>query len=613
MSRALSRVVRSLIAAAMICLLLVPVAALAKEFSISSINIGAVVDPNGDLRVTEDRTVDFSGSFSWMQWALKTTGSQGIAIQGVSVMSGGTEQPLARTDEENAENGTFTVAEDGERVLVRVNYEVTDQELPLRITYTARGAAKRYRDVCELYWKFIGDETEVAAGPVHIEVTPPSPGELMGIWAHGPLTGTITSDTAGLVKLDVPELPAKTFVEARILYPPTALPDAPLAEEERLQTVLSEEAAWAQEANAIRRRARLRLLLIGGFSALLSLAGAGLAWWAFLKFGREYKAEFPGGYLREDPRPDLPPAVVGAIWRMGTVTDADVAATLMDLADKKIVAMRPVTEHKEGLFGGSDETTFELGLNPERKLGSIGTTDKLLLDLLFEDIGAGGTVRLSEIKTYAKDHPRAFADSMQKWKDECQAVAEALGMFETNSWSWQIGMYVLAALVATVGVFSAIWAEHFLPLCLAVPATIVIVVSAIYMRRRSRAGNELYVQYKAVNDFLRDFSRLHEAPPQSIILWNRFLVLAVVFGIGAEVIRQLQVKMPEVVNDPGFQTMYWWVYAGPGGTSPVSSLQSGIASAAQIAASENSSASGGGGGFSGGGGGGGGGGGFSAG
>jgi len=124
------------------------------------------------------------------------------------------------------------------------------------------------------------------------------------------------------------------------------------------------------------------------------------------------------------------------------------------------------------------------------------------------------------------------------------------------------------------------------------------------MNRRSREGNELYRTYVAVRDFLRDFSRLEEAPPSSVILWNRFLVLAVIFGIAEEVIEQLRVRLPDVIKDPGFQTSYWWIYAGGYGHSPVASLSESFATASQVAASEMSSASGGGGGFSGGGGGG---------
>ena len=137
-------------------------------------------------------------------------------------------------------------------------------------------------------------------------------------------------------------------------------------------------------------------------------------------------------------------------------------------------------------------------------------------------------------------------------------------------------------------------------------------VLAIQRQSRSREAAELKAKYTAVRDFLRDFSRLQEAPPMSVMLWNRFLVLAVVFNIAKEVIAQMGVRMPEVLDDPGFATTYWWVSAGSGYDSPVSTLSVGFASAASIAASELSDASGGGGGFSGGGGDGGGGGGGGA-
>ncbi len=122
-------------------------------------------------------------------------------------------------------------------------------------------------------------------------------------------------------------------------------------------------------------------------------------------------------------------------------------------------------------------------------------------------------------------------------------------------------MFVLAGVVGVVGFFSAVWGETVWPVCFAVPSAIALAVMAVYMLRRSRHGNELFAQYKAVHDYLHDFGRLHEVPPQSIVLWNRFLVLAVVFGIATEVINQLRVKVPAVVGDPAFQTTYWWVYA----------------------------------------------------
>ena len=617
----LGRHIRMLLAASLLvfslaALAVAPAIASAKEYSIASISIGAVVDANGDVHVAEERKVAFSGQFHWVQWELKKKGSDGIGLQGVSSLKNGAEQPFTLVEGDATQPGTYSVVDNGDSLLVRLAIDETDSTLPLRITYFAKGAAKAYSDTCELYWQFIGDGTSVSTGPVHIEITPPVAltKDQVKAWAHGPLTGTVAIGSDGKVTLDVPELPANTFVEARVLYPTGSLASAPSVGGPRLQAVLAEEAKWANEANAERTRARLGLWLALGISGLLSLGGLFFGLWAFLRHGREYRPEFPGGYLREDPRPDLPPAVVGALWRFGKVSDVDIAATLMDLADKKVIAMRPAVEHHDGVFGigAHDEQTFELGLNPNPPDGVIGITDRILLDLLFSDIGTASAVTLGDIKAYAKSNAKEFSESIKRWKDACQGVADGQQLFEGQSWSWQIGMFALAVAIAVVGFFSAVWGGTAWPLVMAIPSAIAVAIMAAYMLRRSRQGNELYAHYKALRDFLRDFSRLKEAPPQSVVIWNRFLVLAVVFGIAEEVIRQVAVAVPAVLADPAFQTTYWWVYSGTYGASPVSSLQSGFASASQIASSEMSGASGGGGGCSGGGGGGGGGGGFSA-
>jgi uncharacterized membrane protein len=615
-SRLGNRTVRLCALMLLLALLMAPTAAWAKDFSIDSIGIGAAVDANGDLRVTEDRVIDFNGQFSWAEWKLNTKGSEGIEILGVSSVNADTEQPYTKVDGEATTPGTYSVTDNGDSVVLRLAFSAQDQKMRFRINYVAHGAAKRYTDTSELYWQFIGDETELSAGRVSVDIAPPTPltKEQVRAWAHGPLTGVVAIGSDGRVTLEVPELPANTFVEARVLYPPDALASAPIIDQPREQVVLAEEAKWAKEANAERTRARFGIVLAIGFSALLSLGALGFGIWAFLRHGKEYKPEFPGGYLREDPRPDLSPGVIGSLWRFGTPGNADMAATLMDLADKGIIAMRPTTVHHDGVLGigAKDETSFELGLNPTTPKQTVGPTDQLLLNLLFRDIGAGGLVTLEEIKSYAKDHPQLYTDKIKEWSDECEAIADSLGLFEGSSWSWRVGMFVLAGVVGVVGFVSAVWGQTVWPVCFAVPSTIALAVMGAYMLRRSRQGNELFAQYKAVHDYLHDFGRLHEVPPQSIVIWNRFLVLAVVFGIATEVINQLRVKMPAVVGDPGFQTTYWWVYSSSGGSSPISSLQGGFASASQIASSALSSSSGGGGGFSGGGGGGGGGGGFSA-
>ena len=77
-------------------------------------------------------------------------------------------------------------------------------------------------------------------------------------------------------------------------------------------------------------------------------------------------------------------------------------------------------------------------------------------------------------------------------------------------------------------------------------------VMSPFMRRRTPQAAELHAKYKALKNYLEDFGRLDEKPPDAVVLWEHFLVLAVVFGIADKVMENMKVKIPEVMQDPGF-------------------------------------------------------------
>ena len=172
--------------------------------------------------------------------------------------------------------------------------------------------------------------------------------------------------------------------------------------------------------------------------------------------------------------------------------------------------------------------------------------------------------------------------------------------------------FAFVAIVAAgaAAVFSGFWWFF-----LGVPVGLVLIFVARAVKRRSQEAAELHAQYAALERYLKDFGRLQEKPPDAIVLWEQFLIFAVVFGIADQVAKAMTVKVPEVVNDPAFRTPYilWWGMPGDGGgLSAFGELHQSFSQAVSVATSSSSSGSGGGGGFSGGGGGGGGGGGFGA-
>ena len=575
--------------------LIAPKVAAAKDYSMSDVVISAQLQSDGSMQVTEARTFKFSGSYNGVYWDLDHTGHD-LRIDAVGIVplsSAGSQEatqagatPMTQSDA--AIDGTthYTITDQGAGTTRLTMYNpVTDSSVRYVITYTITDAIELHTDAAMLYWKGIGDGWQKPVDRVRITIHPPAgssitPDDIL-VWAHGPLTGKVSREAGGAALLTLDMLPAQTFVEARVLYPPEVFPAALMQDGLIKQQVLDEEQQWADQANAARKRARADQ--IGGiagmaFGVLVLLLIGGILVVTWFRYGREYKdpKPFEGEYWREDPAPDLSPALVGAIWRMDKVGPLDFSATILQLLNDKVITMTQTQVSEQRFFGlMSDKVEtviyFQFDKSAAAGLGRIEQKAVELLDLVAGASGLGanqpaGSFTIDDLKAYAKQNPEDYRGAYEDW------IAVVKGQAENIYIETRFGM-----------------------------------------RRRSHEGNRLQYYYQGLYRYLKDFSRMQEKPVASVVLWNRYLVLATVFGIADEVAANLKVVLPEVVNDPAFGTSFTWFYLGDLGNLSSQSFNESFAGAitqAQVAASPQSSGGGFGGGFSGGGFGGGGGGGF---
>lgn len=188
-------------------LLAAPATAFAREYSIPRVRIYATLQADGTLEVTEDRTYDFIGEYHGVYWDLSRDGGEGsdlaIAVRSCGIVSGSDYSTFEQNDSNS--DGTYTVsdtANDNGTPVTRVTLYSTNEDtwIIFRIVYTVTGVATRYSDVGELYWKFVSDGWEVPSENVVCTVDLPAPlvetisvGDNVRVWAHGPLSGTITT------------------------------------------------------------------------------------------------------------------------------------------------------------------------------------------------------------------------------------------------------------------------------------------------------------------------------------------------------------------------------------------------------------------------------------
>jgi uncharacterized membrane protein len=626
-------VVAAVVAVLLIALVWVP--SLRKWYAVDDVRIRAVVSADGALSVDERFSYTFHGDFTRVFRDIPyRPGTTSIVVTGVigpkgplkRLPSGWTPASGAPVEADPSADATpspwssiapaerpfgyYRVTTDwstpgGPSVRIEAFAPLSDRSTAFTYRWRAAGAATRYADTGELSWQLIGRGWDVPIGRVHAEVVlpPGTPSAEVRAWGHGPLSGVVRRDPDGTVVFAVDDLPPHTFVEAHLLFPPRALAGAPKDAARVLQDRLAEEEALAREANAVRADARAAQAAAERIDRIAwavggALTAAGLTLWLVLFFrtGREHRTAFRAKYLREVPE-GVPPALAGAVWHMGVVTDDDLSATLLDLAVAGILRIFPGS-------GGA----FVLSLDRGR-LGQADDLTQPLVRLLDEALGSG-SMTMDELRSWAAANAKRFRGGVDTWRDGVHRRVRTMGLVEKGGTGRAalaaVTTGVAALVVAVLALLSWQW-EMLVPAAVCLGFS----VASPVLRRRSREAAELHAQLRALDRYLRDFGRLHEKPAAAAVLWERYLVMAVVFGIATQVIEQMRIHVPQVASDPEFTSVFWFTTPeftqSVGGVSrAVSSFTVGVSTAVAAAAPPMVTSGGGshhssGGGFSGGG------------
>ena len=610
-------------------LLLLPAVARADGYSMTQTYIGATVEADGSLTVVEGRQFDFDDDINGVFWEINTGSNQQGGAAGVNVLSVEEDDTaFNKVDSANkGDNGVYTVeqSDSGVRIKVFSPHESGDSAI-YYVSYTMTGAVMNWADTAELYWKFVGDGWSADSDDVEMEVcfanaaagTAAVKGDNFRAWGHGPLTGDVSLDAdEPMVTYTIPCVHQGEFAEARITFPSDWVPWLSASSEERMPTILSEEKAWADEANARRAHARMIANALAVLSVVAAVAFTGTI--VMLKLRkRKPKPLFQDEYFRDVPSADHP-AVLSALMSWNEVPDQAYIATLMKLTDDRVIKLEQatVTKAKKGLLGREkEEQTYRVTVSDAGWKSAKGI-DHMVLKVFFAgakpDENGDRSRTFDELQHYVKQHATPVGDKLEDYQNTVKGKLADSEYVASDGIVAMVFCLVLGILVAFVPVGSVFFTDgaqaNITAAVISVPIVLVGIGVGLTFRRFTPEGAEVAARCKALKHWLEDFTRLKEAVPGDLVLWNKLLVMGAALGVSKEVLRQLaEAVPPEVREADGFYDnypCYWWYYHHYGNESPMDSFD-GVyhESIRELASSSDSSSGGGGGGFSGGGGGG---------
>jgi len=266
--------------------------------------------------------------------------------------------------------------------------------------------------------------------------------------------------------------------------------------------------------------------------------------WFF--FGRDPKVDLQGIYEREPPY-DYSPAVVEFLMKplKDTPTPKSIAAEVLDLCLKGRLKLEKI---KEKTLFGEKESYKIIIVNPSKE--GLPKSEAQLLDLLCEAAPYGikklfifsilandstpNEITLKELLAYIKENSFTSMLFFKNWQKAAREFADEQQFLSKKAYLifsigtailCLIGFFIRNPVSITIVMGIAVIAHTFLPEALI---------------RRTQKGVEHYIKWTRLKRFLSDFSSLKTVPPESIVLWEKYLVYAIPLGVADKVEKAME-------------------------------------------------------------------------
>ena len=459
-----------------------------------------------------------------------------------------------------------------------------------KISYTIVDGIKTYNDCSEFYWQFIGTTNEIDVAELKGTIKLPTAvknKEDLKVWAHGPLNGEIQIVDNETVSFEVSYLYTETMVETRIAVLENIFTENQnKVDSNRLDSILSEETQWANEANAERekllREEKMQEIIEAILGFLLVIANIGIIVFYIVKIVKYAKAlsdvkvlepETKIEYFRDFPDKEATPGDAAFLYYFDKKDNFKkniskiVSATILDLALKKVIS-----------FEEDDKNNIKIRINysiEKSKLRSdelsvyqiLSNTQKYIAHKNDQDENET-TITMKDIEKYAKNNDRSFLSNIegiesnvgdrQADKENYDKKSEKISeKWRTKKVSYYTAAFVFVCLLALMIVLPAL----FLGIIFNIVCGILCSKLQNQTRTLTQKGVNEKEEWAGLKRYMENFSLLDEREVPELVLWEEYMVFATAFGIADKVLSQLKVKYPEVLDEYGnFNSSYTYLY-----------------------------------------------------
>lgn len=520
-----------------------------RSYTIDQAIIELTVGSNGLLHVDERYDYSFDGKFNGVYRDIPL--KSGESIENIEVAADGAYPVLKESDDGGYKHLKIYLYSDEAHTK-----GIEDCDVSVYISYDMKNVVTLFNDIGALQYKLWGDEWDVEVGSLTAIIN--LPGSANNTYYLNPEDYTTSSDLNGdTITAQTTSIPKGEIYELLVLMPLSDFNDATYAKHvnqdgkdmimKNLEDSISGRNFWNTA------------YLVLGLLSVLSPIGAAFT---YFKYGREPKVMYDGIYERELPTND-PPEVINALVEnkkdIGTPNIKGFEASIMNLIDKKVFKI--YTEQN----AESETNDLILTFNNEAKLTK---SERIVFNTL-SHFAEDNVLNLSQLNGQLSSEHEAkwFMEKIENWEESVKNSINSAEYFDdTGSTLITIisGLGLLFGIViGALGLFTNLGNGFYALL----GGVFLVIFSIVLMRldddifgRWTESGRTFYLKWGNFKKFLKDNSLINEHPPESIVIWNKYLVYGTALGVAEEVYESMKLHVPNIHEyDDG---LYMYHYYG---------------------------------------------------
>lgn len=465
----------------------------------------------------------------------------------------------------NGDKGKYTETKLSGGYRYRIYYATESSKTAFYIKYTVKNVVVLHNDVAELYWTFVPDGFEETLRNVKVKVHLPGNDNSKNfkIWAHGNLSGEIEKENNSTIYANINEVMSGETVDVRTTFDKSLITNTYNVKKsnvDALEDIIRVEEDRAEVANNLRQQLLRKYNIVKYSSIGLFILTIGLFVFVYFKYGRSPKSGYYSKYNREFID-DYNVEVIDYLMNRNITPNA-MSASIMNLIYKKNIKVLELDN------GKSNKKDYEFILENRDNLNE---SENILVDFLFLKVGKKETnendkmtFTTKDLKKYASGTKTCttFINSYTKWKNNVLKVGKEENFFikPTKPVIFGVIVLILAIIVFTLNLS---WQVVNILSIIDFILGVFFFLYTILMYRKTPKGAEHYDKWKAFKNFLKDFGAFDLKELPEIVLWERYLVYATIFGLADKVQKSMNVRIKELdITGIDYYPSYFYINLG---------------------------------------------------